>query len=127
MALLVELGRLLAEVPDIPFLVLRVPVRRSLVQPAAKEQPVLDDDAGCAVDHLRSVRDRHDVACWLSVLDAYVDVSAPWDEREPLVVDVSRKAGFRALGSQSGSRAIRTQGVRQRNQQEHAEDRRAKC
>ena len=62
-AVRVELGGVLAEVPDVA---LACPgVYQSVVRSARRPlqvEPVLDDDAGDAVDRLRPVGDGHDVA-----------------------------------------------------------------
>src|SRR5204862_5720983 len=85
-------GGRLGEVPDAAGCVLAVPVGRALREPAAQVEPVLDDDAGDALDLLRLAGDRHYVARALSVLDPGVDVAGARFEREPLVVDARAEA-----------------------------------
>src|SRR5581483_6315189 len=82
----IELGGLLAEVPDVAIRVLAVPVGCLLAQSTAEIEPIVDDDARHAVDRLRLVGDGEDVARGLAVLDAGVDVAGARLERIPLVV-----------------------------------------
>src|SRR5438270_12054722 len=58
LAVLVQLGRRLAEVPHVAVLVLCVPVRRPLVEPTREEEPVVQGDAANALDQLRLMRHR---------------------------------------------------------------------
>ena len=100
-AVRVELRGRLAEVPDVPGPVLRVPVGRPLREPAGEVEAVVDDGARDALDPLRPVRDRDDVARRLPVLDAAVDVDRPRREREPRVVDAGancERGGHAAAG-----------------------------
>src|SRR4051812_22977275 len=46
----VQLGRRLAEVPDVSGLVLGIPVLSLLAQPSAQEEPVADDRAADSLD-----------------------------------------------------------------------------
>src|SRR3954467_13990061 len=91
-AVRVEFGRALAEVPDVAFRVLAVPIGGALLVPAAQVEPVADGDTWDAVDPSRPVRDEHHVACRLGVLDARVDVAATGPKRKPHVVDVRAEA-----------------------------------
>src|SRR5207253_7441752 len=84
---LVELGGVLAEVPDVALHVLAEPLGSAFAEVAAQVQPVLDDDARDAVDLPRSMGDEEDVASRLAVLDAAVDVGGAGLERVPGVVD----------------------------------------
>src|SRR5207249_9367461 len=56
-----ELARVLAEVPDVPQLVLRVPVKRPFDRLAARANGVAHDRAGHAEDLLRLVRHGLDI------------------------------------------------------------------
>src|SRR5436190_7840283 len=89
----VQFRRGLAVVPDVAGRVLRVPVGRALVQPAPGVEQVADDGAAHTLDRLRLVRDREDLARRLAVLHAAVPVDGARSEREPGVVDASRKTG----------------------------------
>src|SRR5439155_24943796 len=88
----VELGRRLPEVPDVALPVLRVPVSRALLEPAAQEEPILDDDAGHALDLLDARSDYEDVHGRLSVLHALIDVNGAGPQREPWGVDARGEA-----------------------------------
>src|SRR5204863_1827910 len=70
----VELRRRLAEVPDVPRAVLRVPVRRPLLEPALDIEVVVHRRRLDAFDHAGRAADRDDVTRRLAVLDAAVDV-----------------------------------------------------
>src|SRR5262249_2004105 len=100
----IELGSVLAEVPDVPEVVLRVPVRRPLAELPTEIQAVVDDHARGAVDRDRAPRDGHDVARGLSVLDPAVDVDGPRDERVPAVRDVRVEHEYEGRG-EPGERA----------------------
>jgi hypothetical protein len=103
-AVRVELGGVLAEVPDVAFLVLAVPVGGALAGATAQVEPVVRDDAGDAVDRLGLVREN--VARGLAVRDAGVDVAGARQEREPLVVDRALKLDAGGIaGVPSGSDA----------------------
>src|SRR5205085_6479336 len=95
----VELGGILAEVPDVAGLVLRVPVARSLLEAAAEVQAVADDDALGTRARLLLVPDRDDVTRRLSVLHASVHVRRPRPQREPRIVYVSAEAWARRAGN----------------------------
>ena len=58
----VQLGGGLAEVPDVPGLVLRVPVGGALLEPPAQVEPVRDGGADDARDPSRLARHVDDVA-----------------------------------------------------------------
>ena len=73
LAALVELGGVLAEVPDVALRVLGVPVVRLLLEVAVEPQAVVDDHALHAGDLDRPVGDRHHLARALAVLDPLVD------------------------------------------------------
>src|SRR5438067_4418530 len=88
----VELGRVLAEVPDVAAGVLAVPVGRALLEPAAEVEAVADGDAGNAHDFLRETGDDNHVPRPLTVLRPRVDVARPGAEREPRVVDAGTEA-----------------------------------
>ena len=90
---LVELGGVLAEVPDVALLVLAVPLGRALAEMAAQIEPVLDDDARDAVDLLRPMGDDDDVAGGMTVLAPSVHVRRAGVEREPGVVDPGAEVG----------------------------------
>ena len=76
-AVRVELGGLLAEVPHVAVRVLAVPVGGALLEVPVEIQEVTDRNAAGAVDRSRCMRDDHDVAGALPVLDAGVDVPRP--------------------------------------------------
>src|SRR5207302_2134516 len=97
----VELGRVLAEVPDVAVRVLCVPVGGALLEPAKEVEPVADSDAGNALDLPRLVRDDDEVAGPLAVLHPCVDPVGAGEEREPLVVDPCREARGRRHGWRS--------------------------
>src|SRR3954454_13746327 len=92
MTVAIELGRLLAEVPDVATAILAVPIGRTFLQPAAKVEPIMDDHAGGAGDRLDLVRDGHDVARTLAVFDTRVDVAGAGLEREPGVGHLGAEA-----------------------------------
>src|SRR5438128_1126202 len=69
----IELGRRLAEVPDVAGLVLRVPVGRPLTEPPVEVEAVVDDDARDTLDQLGRVQDCDDVAGGVAILRAAVD------------------------------------------------------
>src|SRR5262249_8761927 len=89
----VELGRRLAEVPDVPAPVLRVPVGRAFLQPPGEVEPVADRGASHTLDRPRRVEHGEDVTSSLAVLDAPVDEGRPRNQREPGVVHAGREAG----------------------------------
>src|SRR5919201_33043 len=71
----VELRRGLAEVPDVPASVLRIPVRGSLLEPPGEVEPVADGCTSDALNRSRRVEDVNDVTCDLAVLDPAIEVS----------------------------------------------------
>src|SRR6187397_1306199 len=83
----VELGRVLAEVPDGAARVLGVPVGRPLGEPARRVQAVADPGAADTLDDPCPAGDADDVTARLAVLDASVHERRPGPEREPRVVD----------------------------------------
>src|SRR4051794_38999486 len=92
-----EVARVLPEVPDVPLLVLRVPVEGALLGLALREDPVQDHRRLDAHDALLAVRhlDRVELARPAVVADAPVAKDGPRLERQPGVVD--RAAGVRRV------------------------------
>src|SRR6478736_6664303 len=91
-SLCVELGGVLAEVPDVAARILAVPVDRALRQVVAEVEAIMDGDAGHALDLPRLPRDLDDVARRLAVLDPCVEVASAGEKREPGVVDAGGEA-----------------------------------
>src|SRR5205823_9981680 len=89
----VELGRVLAEVPDVAVRILAVPVGCALPQPAAEVEPIAHDRAGHAGDGADVVRDRDDVARAQAVLLADIEVPDTRLQREPRVRDPGAEGG----------------------------------
>src|SRR4029079_4665170 len=79
--------RVLAEVPDVPLLVLGVPVVGVFLHGAVVLLDIVDDGARHAEDHLRVVRDRDLVHADLPPLALAEPVRRPRDEREVRMVD----------------------------------------
>src|SRR6185436_17273776 len=84
-----EVARVLAEVPDVPVLVLRVPVEGALLGLALREDPVQDHRRLESHDALLPVRhpDRVELARLAAVADAPIAKDGPRLERQPGVVD----------------------------------------
>src|SRR3954447_25856115 len=68
LAVLLQRGGRLAQVPDVPVGVLRVPVRRALLEAAVDVYAVVDDGGLHALDRLLAMRDREDVAHLVAIL-----------------------------------------------------------
>src|SRR4051794_22346899 len=109
-AVLVELGGVLAEVPDVAARVLAIPVRSPLLEPAAQVQPVVDDHAAHPIDRLAAVCDHDDIAGRDAILDPGVHVARTGLEREPHVVNVGTKARSRRNRRGRLTRSRRTGG-----------------
>src|SRR5438067_295977 len=84
----VELGGVLAVVPDVPARVLYVVVVRALTEVTGRVDAVVDNEAAHATHDLRPLRDLEDVALRLAVLHTLVDQRGARREREPRVVDL---------------------------------------
>src|SRR5712691_1411846 len=82
-----EVRRVLAEVPDVPMLVLRVPVEGLLLTLAPDQYLIEDDGRTDAEDHLRLVRDEDGNPARLSFLGPAEEEGRARSEREVLVVD----------------------------------------
>ena len=87
-ALIVELDGVLAEVPHVPVVVLRVVVERPLGELPVEEEPIEDDPALDSVDDLRSGRHDEHVPSLFAILGAFVDEPRPGLQRKPGIVDV---------------------------------------
>src|SRR5215467_9263702 len=94
-AVSIELGSVLAEVPDVAVRVLAVPVGRALLEPAPHVEAIAHRDAGHTFDAPDPVGGYDDVASGVTVLDSGVDPAGARQKREPRVVDPRAEARWR--------------------------------
>src|SRR3954469_4938321 len=85
-AMCVELGGVLAEVPDVAVGILAVPVGGALFEPTLHVEAVVDRDTGDAFDHPGLVGDRDEVSGPLPVLHARIHPAGALQKGEPRVV-----------------------------------------
>src|SRR5262249_41518329 len=82
-----EFCRVLAEIPHVSLVVLRVVVERLLCQRPADIHQIVDHDGSDTEQHPGLVQDAHDIPDWLALLGSFVDEGRAGREREVWVVD----------------------------------------